>query len=32
MFTIKIYGFRHSLHTFLARAAHGTMEDSEDRG
>ena len=31
-FTIEIYGFTHSLRTFLAFAALGsTMEDSEDR-
>ena len=32
-FMIEIYGFTHSLHTFLTCAAHGaiTMEDSEDR-
>ena len=38
-FTIEIYGFTHSSHTFLARAAHDAIardghievEDSEDR-
>ena len=32
-FTIEIYGFMHSLRTFLARATHGaiTTEDLEDR-
>ena len=38
-FTIEIYGFRHSLYTCLARAAHAIameiahieVEDSEDR-
>ena len=32
-FTIEMYGFMHSLHTFLARGAHGAiaMEASEDR-
>ena len=31
-FMIEIYGFTHSLHTFLACAAHGAiaMEDLED--
>ena len=34
-FMIEIYGFTHSLRTFLARAAHDAIvmevEDSEDR-
>ena len=33
-FMIEIYGFTHSLRTFLARAAHDAeveVEDSEDR-
>ena len=35
LFTIEIYEYMHSLHTFLAHAAHGVidivMEDSEGR-